>query len=216
MRITLLLLGLLVAACSSSPEPTATEPTVDVSDITATFDTLVAAEAYRFDVTREGPPFPIDVFPGLGASRLAGTFVTPAALSGTVTGGIGPMTLTVPIVQVADTIWLENPLTGGWEELAAASLVDVAGLVATDGVPRLVFDDLTDLERGEDGTITGTLDTTRISQRSGGVVGVGSTTATVAVADDVLGIRFADPQDQAATWVVSIGPPTDPIGISAP
>ena len=209
----------VAAACTAPPEPTMPEPTipeVDVSDIVAVFDGLAAAEAYHFEVAREGPPFPLDVLPGLGASQLEGTFVAPDSLAGSVTGSIGPIALTVPMIQIADRIWVENPLAGRWEEFSTAELVDVAGLVATDGVPELVLDDLTDLERGTDGTLTGTLDTGRISERSGGVVGAGNTTATVVATDGSIGIRFVDPVEPEATWVVVIGPETTPIVVSEP
>lgn len=192
----------MVAAgyASSTTDPVPPEP--PAGPIAEMLEAVAAADAYRFIVERTGPPLVFDAVPGLGVSRIDGLFERPDRVAADVAGSLGPLAVTLPLVQVGADLWIRVPFGGEWERWAVDELVDVAGLVA---FMEQVVEDVRVLEVAADRT-SGRIDTTTLAAASEGVVGAGTADLEVTSVGGVVWFAFVDPVDSSVSWRIGLGP----------
>ena len=192
----------MVAAgyASSTTDPVPPEP--PAGPIAEMLEAVAAADAYRFIVERTGPPLVFDAVPGLGVSRIDGLFERPDRVAADVAGSLGPLAVTLPLVQVGADLWIRVPFGGEWERWAVDELVDVAGLVA---FMEQVVEDVRVLEVAADRT-SGRIDTTTLAAASEGVVGGGTADLEVTAVGGVVWLAFVDPVDSSVSWRIGLGP----------
>ena len=140
--------AVLGAACGGDDGEPEGEP------LPADAETIIAASAaamgevtsVRFEIERSGAPVYIDSFESLTLERIVGRFAAPTSADAALTVTVdGSLTTKLGAVAIDDMVWLSNPVTGEFEELAPGYDLDPSTFFDPEGGWRPLlaeFDDV--------------------------------------------------------------------------
>lgn len=240
----LLFATLLAGACSSGSGPgdastaTDTELVFTAASVRAEAATAMAdIESVAFTVTRSGAEVSIDeaglvVFESADA-RFAAPAATDAVVSVTLLGNI----VELGAVSIDGTLWLTDPLTGGWQDVTGTIAFDPSKIFSpTEGVSHILATELTEVslassEPDADGLLLleGIVPATDVDTLTSGLVSAEAEADVLIDADTFLveRITFDTPLDDAAddassdpdntaSWLVELSDYNADVMIEAP
>lgn len=221
----------LLSACSSSDDeadPVAADeaaPSTDPTEILdAAAEAMAAVEGVTFTIERTGAEVFIDDGENLVFVSADGRFGAPSSADAVVTVELGSATLQVGAVAIDGTIWLTDPVSGGWEEASESLTFDPATLFDPEiGWRALLADDLTDVElvstEGDTAVITGIAAAERVDVLTGGIVDESAPVElTIDTATDLISsVEFdVDTGDGIAEWRVELDDYGARVDVTAP
>ncbi|MCJ7724967.1 MAG: LppX_LprAFG lipoprotein [Acidimicrobiia bacterium] len=226
MKRTILLLAaaLVLAACGGTAAPT------DPVDVDALISRAAAAmeslESARFTMVRSGAPVEVA---GLEFASAEGQYAAPDSARAILQVRAADIAVEVGTIAVGDRVWLTNPLTGGWEEIAAGSGFNIAVIFDAEvGWVPLLTDDLSGITYvgirsdgdGDRHMIHGTIAASRIEFLTAGLVEAQAVEADIWIHPEsghITKVEFETTLDGAVSrWVIGLSEFDLPVTIDAP
>ncbi|MEO1060505.1 MAG: LppX_LprAFG lipoprotein [Actinomycetota bacterium] len=224
----------LLAACSSDADdaepaetvaddsgPAPTDP-AEILDEAAT--AMAEVESVTFTIERTGAEVFIDDGENLAFVSADGRFGAPSSADALVTVELGSATLQVGAVAIDGTIWLTDPVSGGWEEASDSLSFDPATLFDPEiGWRALLAEDLSEVElvssEGSTAVITGIAAAERVDVLTGGIVDEAAPVElTIDTDTDLISsVEFdVDTDDGIAEWRVELENYGAQVDVTAP
>lgn len=193
--------AVLLAACTGGGA--VEEPPSAADELAAAAERLAEASSFTFVIARDGEPVDVEAIAGLAVAAIEGTYVAPDRAAGIADARLGPLAASVDYTAVGPDLWFTNPLTGALDRYDAAAVLDIPAVL--EALPTIVAEDVAEVVvEPVDGVsvIRGELDTSRLAEVSGGIVGSGVTALRGTLdADGVLAsVVFEDPAEIGTSW----------------
>ena len=227
LALFLLIAGLAIASCGGDGEPAPPDPDFDVEALIA--DAAVAmgsVETARFTMERSGAAVS---FAGIEFNEAAGQYAAPDSARAVLQVRVGDLSAELGTVAIGEQVWLTNPLTGGWEEIAPGTGFNIAIVFDPDqGWVPLLTEDLADVvylgrrpaEGGDREVIAGEISAERVEFLTAGLVEAQSVDAEIwidPVGGHISRVEFETNLDGAISqWVIEMEDFGAPVTITAP
>lgn len=217
-RPLLILLALVLAACSGSePDPSTAEPTSTEELLAAAATALAGTSGLAFTVEQTGAVVHIDDDGLLGFVAATGRFAAPRSADAIVTVDLRGLTTEIGAVAIDGSVWLTNPVSGAWEPAPSDLGFDPAAVFSADiGLPVVLRDGVSDATEmdgaGSAGGATlrhvrGTVDADHISTITGGLIGTATEVDFFidAASDELRIVEFVVPVDGIdSSWTIGL------------
>ena len=214
--IALLLIAFQATCASPPPDPAAI--------IGRAADDLVAAQTFRFVLTREGPPTLLDPVTGATFSQATGEYRSPDRVHARLKVVVGSFLVAVDALWLPEGVFVTDPVTGRYAAAPAGTTFDAAALFRRDGAAAILRG-LRDVSlvgaETVDGTdahhIRGSADGVNLRALSGGVLVEGTHTVDVWVDKGRSRVlRVNDREPGGGVWKLELSDFDKPVEIGRP
>lgn len=212
-----LLLVAFQATCSAPPP----DP---VAILGRAADDLIAAETFRFALTREGPPTVLDPVTGATFSQATGEYRSPDRVHARLNVALGSFLVAVDALWLPEGVFVTDPFTGRYVAAPAGATFDAAALFRSTGAAAILRG-LRDVSlvgaESVDGTdayhIRGSAEGARLRALSGGVIVEGTHTVDVWVDKGRSRVlRVYDREPGGGVWKLDLSDVGKPVEIVRP
>lgn len=219
-------LAAVLTACGGDESGPTLEPS-EVVGIVA--DTIGSTPSLRFQITLEGPG--VELEEGITLAQLDGAYSAPTSATTEARVQVLGLTASIDIVTIGERAWQKAPLETEFTELAAGQApFSASELFAPDGIPAILRDDLTALERPDDQAgqieafpgetydiIVGRITGTRIDELTSGLVQADGAAVWIYVTGgEARRIVIAEPGEGRNVWTIDAWAYGDPVTVVPP
>jgi lipoprotein LprG len=215
---------LLTSGCGASPPPASAADAAELIDRAAV--AMGTIETVRFSMERSGAPIEIS---GMEFVSADGQFAAPAATRAVLHVRAGDLSVELGTIGIDDAVWLTNPLTSEWEQLAAGTGFNPAVVfdpalgwvpLLTDDLGEVDYRGIDDPGGGPQHLIHGIIAEERITSLTAGLVSAQSVEADIWIdpADDrITRVVFETVGDAGVSgWVIELSEFDEPVTIGPP
>lgn len=212
--------ALLVAACGgTTDDPASAGPQELVDEAASVMATITSSS---FTMERSGAPVEIE---GMVFESARGEYAAPDSARAILSVRAGDLAVKLGTIAIGDRVWLTNPLTGAWEQLARGSGFNPAIVFDPHlGWVPLLTEDLTDLRDAgaADGArvVRGVVAASRVEFLTAGLVEAQSVEADIHIDADgghIVRVEFTTGGETGESeWVIELGDFDAPVTIQAP
>jgi hypothetical protein len=219
-RAAVFALLLITVSCGEDQPGTAA---VDAEALTADAAAAMATiTSTAFTMERSGAPIEIS---GMVFDTARGEYAAPDAARALLEMTVGDLSLELGTIAVGDRVWLTNPLTGSWEELAVGTGFNPAVVFDPQvGWVPLLTEDLSDptwlRSEAEVHVIRAEIAAARVEQLTAGLVAAQPVEADLHIDADssrIVRVEFStEGSDGVSQWVIEMGDFDAPVTVEPP